>query len=115
MITLTKAAAEKVSDILREQGSEGAALRIFVQMGEDGAPPQYGMAVEPAAGESDEVVVCEGVKVVVDETSLPWLIGSEVDYIDTLMRSGFTIRNPNLMGSGDGCACGGNCSCGGAH
>ena len=111
MINLSKSAAEKVSDIFREQASVGAALRVFVTDGGNGAP-QYGMAIEPSPSEKDEVIETEGVRVVVDEDSLPWVIGAEIDYIESVLRSGFTIRNPNFMGGG--CACGGGgCACGG--
>ena len=53
-------------------------------------------------------------KIVVDEDSLPWVIGSEIDYVDSLNAAGFTIRNPNMMGGGcGGGGCGdGACSCG---
>jgi iron-sulfur cluster assembly accessory protein len=110
VITLTEAAAERIREIFREQDSESAALRVFVK-GDDNGAPQYGMAIEPSPAKTDEVIEAFGVKVVVDEDSLPWVIGSEIDYIESVMRSGFTIRNPNIMG---GCGCGGGaCACGG--
>ena len=69
------------------------------------------MAIEPQPAKTDEVVEQFGVKIVVDEDSLPWVIGSEIDYIDSLNTTGFTIRNPNMAG---GCGCGGGaCACGG--
>ena len=111
MITLTESAAEKILDLFREQESEGAALRVFVKGDGDGQPA-YGMAIEPDPAGTDEVIEAFGVKVVVDEESLPWVIGSEIDYIESLQNKGFTIRNPNM---GGGCACGGGgaCGCGG--
>ncbi len=111
MITLTESAAEKILDLFKEQESEGAALRVFVNGNGDGQPV-YGMAIEPEPKDADEVIDSYGVRVVVDEDSLPWVIGSEIDFIDSLERTGFTIRNPNV---GGGCACGGNgaCACGG--
>ena len=114
MITLTKAAAEKLGDLLHEQESTEASLRVFVRAGADGAP-QVGMAIEPDPTDRDEIVETEGVRVVVDAESLPFVIGSEIDYMDSMLQAGFTIRNPNLMGGG-GCACGGGggaCACGG--
>lgn len=113
MITLTAAAAEKLLDLFREQNTPGSALRVFVRDAGDGAP-QYGMAIEPSPVNTDEVVETQGVKVVVDEESLPWVIGSEIDYVESLLRTGFTIRNPNIM-SGCGCGNGGACACGGNH
>ncbi len=122
MITLTESAAEKILDLFKEQESEGAALRVFVKGDGDGQPA-FGMAIEPDPGEADETIEAFGVKVVVDEESLPWVIGSEIDFIDSLERTGFTIRNPNMgggCGGGGACACGGGgaqagaCACGGA-
>ncbi|MDA1096118.1 MAG: iron-sulfur cluster assembly accessory protein [Chloroflexi bacterium] len=112
MINLTESAAERILDIFKEQSIDsGAALRVFVKGGEGGAP-QYGMAIEPQPAKTDEVIELLGVRIVVDEESLPWVIGSEIDYIDSLTAAGFTIRNPNMMGGG--CACGGGaCACGG--
>ncbi len=120
MITLTESAAEKILDLFKEQDSEGAALRVFIK-GADEGQPAYGMAIEPDPSEADETIEACGVKVVVDEDSLPWVIGSEIDFIDSLERTGFTIRNPNMAGAcgaGGACACGGAgggaCACGGA-
>ncbi len=123
MITLTESAADKILDLFKEQESEGAALRVFVK-GDDNGQPAYGMAIEPDPSDADEVIESFGVKVVVDEDSLPWVIGSEIDFIESLEQTGFTIRNPNMggacgCGGGGACACGGGaeagaCACGGA-
>ena len=112
MITLTESAAEKILDLFKEQESEGAALRVFVK-GDDNGQPAYGMAIEPDPNDADEVIESFSVKVVVDEESLPWVIGSEIDFIDSLERTGFTIRNPNMGGGACGCGGGGACACGG--
>ena len=111
MITLTESAADKILDLFKEQDSEGAALRVFVK-GDNNGQPAYGMAIEPDPSDADEVIESFGVKVVVDEDSLPWVIGSEIDFIDSIEQTGFTIRNPNM---GASCACGGGgaCGCGG--
>jgi len=112
MINLTETAAERILDIFKEQNvGDAAALRVFVK-GDDQSNPDYGMAIEPEPTKTDEVVELFGVKIVVDEDSLPWVIGSEIDYIDSLNTTGFTIRNPNM---GGGCGCGGGggaCACG---
>jgi iron-sulfur cluster assembly protein len=122
-VTLTEMAAEKLGGILDQKGlRETHALRVFVKGDGDGQPA-FGMAIEPDPGEADETIEAFGVKVVVDEESLPWVIGSEIDFIDSLERTGFTIRNPNMgggCGGGGACACGGGgaqagaCACGGA-
>ena len=111
MINLTETAAERILDIFKEQEvAEGAALRVFVKGDDEAGTPDYGMAIEPEPAKTDEVVEQFGVKIVVDEDSLPWVIGSEIDYVDSLNTAGFTIRNPNMMG---GCGCGGGaCACG---
>ena len=62
-----------------------------------------------------------GVNIVVDNDSAPLIDGTEIDYVEGLMRSGFVVNNPNFAtgmggggcGSEGGCACGGQCSCGG--
>ncbi len=122
MITLTESAAEKILDLFREQETEGASLRVFVK-GDGNGQPAYGMAIEPDPNDADEVIESFGVKVVVDEESLPWVIGAEIDFIESLEQTGFTIRNPNMgggCGGGGACACGGHgaaagaCACGGA-
>ncbi len=116
MITLTESAADKILDLFKEQDSEGAALRVFVK-GDNNGQPAYGMAIEPDPDDADEVIESFGVKVVVDEESLPWVIGSEIDFIDSIEQTGFTIRNPNMgasCGGGGACACGGGGACGGA-
>ena len=113
MITVTPAAAEKIGDLFREQDTQGASLRVFVRSNGTEAP-QVGMAIEPEPTDRDEMVETEGIKIVVDAESLPFVIGSEIDYLDSMVQAGFTIRNPNLSGGG-GCACGGGgaCGCGG--
>ena len=62
----------------------------------------------------DDVVLHEnGVRVLVDNSSVAMLEGAEIDYMEGLMRSGFVINNPNIQSSGGGCACGGSgCGCG---
>jgi iron-sulfur cluster assembly protein len=61
------------------------------------------MALDDQIEEGDDVTEVEGVKVIIDEFSLPYLKGSEVDYVDSLMGAGFTIHNPNAVRS---CSCG---------
>jgi iron-sulfur cluster assembly accessory protein len=64
---------------------------------------QYAMNLEEAAGETDEVVEKDGVKVFVDMFSAQYLNGVEIDYVNNVMGSGFTFNNPNATG---GCGCG---------
>ena len=114
MITVTETAADKLMNLFKEQDSEGSALRVFVKGDPEGAP-QFGMSIESEPSDKDEIVEAFGVKVVIDEESLPWVIGSEIDYVETIQQQGFTIRNPNVMA---GCGCGnggGACACSAAQ
>jgi len=103
IITLTPKAITKVQDILSKEQSETAMLRVLA-MPSPGGSIQYMFAVEETPAENDQVFEFEKVKVLVDENSIDVLQGSEIDYIDSIMRSGFVISNPNNTG---GCACGG--------
>ncbi len=113
MITITESAAGKLKGILDEEGQPEAALRVIVVPSGQGA--QYMLALEDAPKSDDMVLSENGVRVVVDTDSLPLLDGAEIDYADSLDRSGFVISNPNIAPTGGGCACGGNCGCGAAH
>ncbi len=101
-ITVTDKAAEKAKTILSERGVENGALRVFV-VGGGCSGYQYGMAVARNAEEDDIVIKIGDVTVLVDPESAPLLEGAEVDYVDDVMKSGFTIFNPNAVKS---CACG---------
>lgn len=101
-VTITEKAAEKAIALLKERGNPDAALRVFV-VGGGCSGYQYGMAVATEREEGDTVVESAGVTVLVDPQSLPLMQGAEIDYVDDLMKSGFTIFNPNAV---KGCACG---------
>ncbi len=111
MITLSELAAEKIKELLDEQGQPDSSLRVMVMPGANGGV-QYMLALEEAAKNEDLIIEESGVKILVDEESIPFLQGTEIDYIEGLMRSGFTIANPNFPSSG-GCGGGGGCACGG--
>jgi len=64
---------------------------------------QYGMAFEESPKEFDKVVAMDGVSLIVDSTSLMYLQGATIDYVDSLMGGGFRIENPNAVSS---CGCG---------
>ena len=98
-------------------------LRVMVMPSPHGGV-QYSMGVEAEAQADDFVIEAENVKVLVDPESAPLVEGAQIDYVDGLMRSGFTISNPNQQMGGGGCACGGGggggcggggggCACGG--
>ena len=102
MINITDKAAEKAKILLKDKGVETGALRVFVAGG-GCSGYQYGMAIAQEVEEDDFVFEQDGVKVLVDPESAPLLKGAEIDYVEDIMKSGFTIFNPNAVKS---CACG---------
>ena len=102
IVSITDKAAEKAKALLKDRGVEDAALRVFV-VGGGCSGYQYGMAIAQAREEDDIVIEQAGVTVLVDPESAPLMQGAEIDYVDDLMKSGFTIFNPNAVKS---CACG---------
>ena len=102
-ITLTEMAAEKLGVILEQKGVKDThALRVFVKGGGCGGM-QYGMTFDDDIQESDEVYTQHGMRVVVDPTSMFYISGASIDYVDNLMGGGFHIENPNAVSS---CGCG---------
>ena len=102
MITLTNNAAEKLGGIMQEKGLiDTHALRVFVRGGGCGGM-QYGMTFDEAR-DGDEVYEQHGMRVIVDPTSLFYVEGASIDYIDSLMGGGFHIDNPQATSS---CGCG---------
>jgi len=103
MLTMSEKAAGKAKELFEEKGLDGqAALRVFV-VGGGCSGYQYGMAIAREPEEDDFVIDHGGVRLVVDPDSAPLLEGAEIDYVDDLMKAGFTIHNPNAVKS---CACG---------
>jgi iron-sulfur cluster assembly protein len=101
MLTLTDSAVKHLQELLREKGAPGQALRISVERG-GCAGMSYEMKLD-APGGNDFSEGRDGVKVVVDPASLPFLSGSTVDYCDDLAGAGFRIVNPHAARS---CGCG---------
>jgi len=114
MINISSLAAEKLKEIIVEQGEEGSSLRVMLMPGANGGA-QYMLALETEAKEDDTIVTTEGVNILIDPDSAPLMEGAEIDYMDGLMKSGFVINNPNIAPGGGGCGCGGGgaCGCGG--
>ncbi len=101
MITLTDVAAEKVKGLLEAEGKPEYGLRIKV-VGGGCSGFQYQLAFD-AQKPGDQVSEKGGVKLLVDSKSFLYLNGAEVDFVDGLMGSGFSLKNPNAKGS---CGCG---------
>jgi iron-sulfur cluster assembly protein len=103
MVTLTTTAVSKVQDFIREHGSgQTSGLRVAVLPG-GCSGFQYGLNVEEAPEGDDEVLEQHGIKIFVDPFSAQYLEGVEIDYVTSMMGSGFSFRNPNASG---GCGCG---------
>lgn len=102
MITMTPGAVDQLKGFLAEQGTPDHALRVFVAPG-GCSGLQYGMTIDEHADEGDEIIETGGVKVLVDNFSAMYLDGAEIDFVNSLMGGGFTVRNPNAVSS---CACG---------
>jgi iron-sulfur cluster assembly protein len=102
MLSITEEAVTQLKSFLDEQGTPEHALRVFVAPG-GCSGLQYGMTIEEAADEGDEVIETEGVRIIVDNFSAMYLGGATVDFVNSLMGGGFTIHNPNAVAS---CGCG---------
>ena len=102
MITLTETAADKLQKILQEKALTNYGLRVFVSGG-GCSGLQYGMTFAEGPMEGDQVFEERNIKLIVDPGSLMYLMGAEIDYIDSLMGGGFRIENPNSVQS---CSCG---------
>jgi iron-sulfur cluster assembly protein len=101
VMTMTATAAEKVRELLKQESDPALGLRIFVAGG-GCSGLQYGMTLDEEQ-EGDTVISQDDFRVFVDDMSLGYITGSEVDYVDSLMGAGFTVNNPNAVSS---CGCG---------
>ena len=101
-VTLSAGAASKVKSLLDQEGRDDLALRIAVQPG-GCSGLRYQLFFDERTLDGDEIKEFDGVNVVVDRMSLPYLHGASIDFVDTIEKQGFTIDNPNATGS---CACG---------
>src|ERR1700680_2847384 len=102
VVQLTPDAQFRLKELLAKEGNPQLALRIFVSGG-GCSGMQYGMAFDDTRREDDLVIDQDGVQVIVDDFSAPYIMGSEIDYVDSLMGAGFTVHNPNAVHS---CSCG---------
>jgi iron-sulfur cluster assembly accessory protein len=101
LLSLTPVAAAKVRELLAEEGDETLVLRVAIQGG-GCSGFQYGLGFDTVA-EGDVELVLEGVPVVVDPFSAPYLRGTTIDFLNSIEESGFKIDNPNATAS---CGCG---------
>ena len=101
-VTLSDAAALKVRSLIDQEGRDDLRLRVAVQPG-GCSGLIYQLFFDERLMEDDLVADFDGVEVIVDKMSTPYLDGAVVDFEDTIQKQGFTIDNPNAQGS---CACG---------
>jgi iron-sulfur cluster assembly accessory protein len=101
-ISLTANAIAKVKDIMAQQNPAPAGLRVGV-VGGGCSGFSYSMQFETNAGLMDKVFDMDGLKVYVDATSVMYLNGCTVDYVETLEGAGFKFENPNVKST---CGCG---------
>ncbi len=102
VLVVTPAASQVIKNLLEQRNIPGHSLRVFVSGG-GCSGMQYGMSFEEGSRDFDAVIEVDGVRLVVDPTSLMYLQGATIDYVDSLMGGGFRIDNPNATSS---CGCG---------
>jgi len=103
LLSVTPAAVARIKSLKVEKGlAEELGLRVFVAGG-GCSGMQYGMAFDPNPQESDHLVRLDGVTLIVDPVSLPYLMGANIDFVDNMMGGGFRIDNPNAVST---CGCG---------
>ena len=102
ILQLTDAALAKIKAMAVKEGKEGACLRIGVVTG-GCAGLSYDLRFQKNPYENDVIMVFKDLKVLVNSESVPFLKGTQIDYVDTLKESGFQYKNPNATNS---CGCG---------
>lgn len=102
VLVVTPPAVAKIKQLLMEKNIPDYALRVFVAGG-GCSGLQYGMAFEGNVQEFDTTLEIDGVKMVIDPTSLLYVRGAMIDFVDSLMGGGFRIDNPNAVST---CGCG---------
>ncbi|MGE5470176.1 MAG: iron-sulfur cluster insertion protein ErpA [Bacteroidota bacterium] len=101
-ILFTDSAANKVKELIEEEGNTGLKLRVFVTGG-GCSGFQYGFTFDEEVNEDDTTMEKNGVTLLIDPMSYQYLVGAEIDYSEGLEGSQFVIRNPNATST---CGCG---------
>jgi len=101
-LRITDNALLKVKALIEEEGNAQLKFRVFVTGG-GCSGFQYGFAFDESFAEDDVQIQRDGVVVVVDAMSYPYLVGAELDYVEGLQGAKFTIENPNASST---CGCG---------
>jgi iron-sulfur cluster insertion protein len=101
-LIFTDSAANKVKELILEEGNPELKLRVFVTGG-GCSGFQYGFTFDEVANEDDTVMEKNGVTLLIDPMSFQYLVGAEIDYTEGLQGSQFVIKNPNATST---CGCG---------
>ena len=101
-LMVSDSAVAKVRSLIEEEGNNDLKLRVYVTGG-GCSGFQYGFTFDEAVADDDSIVERDGVKVLVDAMSYPYLLGSRVDYEEGLQGAKFVIQNPNAAST---CGCG---------
>ena len=101
-LVFTDSAANKVKQLIEDEGNDALMLRVFVSGG-GCSGFQYGFTFDETVQEGDTEVENDGVKLLVDPMSYQYLVGAEIDYKEDLSGAQFVIRNPNATTT---CGCG---------
>jgi len=101
-LVFSDSAAEKVRQLIEEEGNAALKLRVFVQGG-GCSGFQYGFTFDEETNEDDTVMEKKGVTLLIDAMSYQYLVGAEIDYKDDLDGAQFVIKNPNATTT---CGCG---------
>lgn len=101
-LNFTDSAANKVLELIQEEGNPELKLRVFVTGG-GCSGFQYGFTFDEVANDDDTVMEKNGVTLLIDPMSYQYLVGAEIDYSEGLEGSQFVIKNPNATST---CGCG---------
>jgi len=101
-LNFTDAAAEKVGQLIEQEGNAELKLRVYISGG-GCSGFQYGFTFDEAVQDGDTEIEKRGVKLLIDPMSVQYLMGAEIDYKDDLSGAQFIIRNPNASTT---CGCG---------
>ena len=101
-VGLSESAAKRIAWLITQEGDPALMLRLSVSGG-GCSGFQYGFSFDNARQADDHIFERDGVKMVVDDTSLDLLAGAELDYVEDMVGSSFQVKNPNAASS---CGCG---------
>ncbi len=102
MLNVTDNCVQKVRELIQEEGNPDLKLRVFVQGG-GCSGFQYGFTFDELKNDDDFDLDIQGIKFVVDSISAQYLQGADIDYVEDIHGSSFTIKNPNAQTT---CGCG---------